>query len=90
MNYIYNDFFPHEKQNPFYSTIQDQDETMDLGIFNLPFSNQLKNLIQILEKMNINFKKLSEDYMLLGFPNSMECYKKNEVIDMYYKEYNLK
>ena len=40
--------------------------------------------------MNINFKKLSEDYMLLGFPNSMECYKKNEVIDMYYKEYNLK
>lgn len=90
LNYIYNDFFPHEKQNPFYSTIQDEDETIDLGIFNLPFSNQLKNLIQILEKMNINFKKLSEDYMLLGFPNSMECYKKDEVIDMYYNEHNLR
>lgn len=90
LNYIYNDFFSQEKQNPFYSTIQDDDETINLGIFNIPFSNQLKNLIQILEKMNINFKKLSEDYILLGFPNSMECYKKDEVIDMYYKEYNLK
>lgn len=90
LNYIYNDFFSQEKQNPFYSTIQDDDETINLGIFNIPFSDRLKNLIQILEKMNINFKKLSEDYMLLGFPNSMECYKKDELIEIYYKEYNLK
>ena len=90
LNYIYNDFFPQEKQSSFYSTIQDDDETINLGIFNIPFSNQLKNLIQILEKMNINFKKLGEDYMLLGFPNSIECYKKDEVIEIYYKEYNLK
>ena len=35
---------------------------------------QIKNLIEILEKLEIDFKKLSEDYMPLGFPNSMECY----------------
>lgn len=35
--------------------------------------------------MEINFKKFSEDYMLLGFPNSIECYKEKDVIDLGYK-----
>lgn len=58
---------------------------MNLGIFNLPFVSQLKNLIEILQKLKIDFKKLSEDYMLLGFPNSMECYKEKDVMDLSYK-----
>lgn len=56
-----------------------------MGIFNLPFVSQLKNLIEILQKLKIDFKKLSEDYMLLGFPNSMECYKEKDVMDLSYK-----
>ena len=58
---------------------------MNFGMFNLPFASQLKNLIEILQNMEIDFKKLSEDYMLLGFPNSMECYEKKDMIDLSYK-----
>ncbi|MDD5373785.1 MAG: hypothetical protein PHO62_10225 [Sulfurimonas sp.] len=85
LNYIYNYLFKDKEQNPFNSIIESDEGAINLGIFNLPFANQLKNLIEILEKMEINFKKLSEDYMLLGFPNSMECYKEKDVIDLYYK-----
>ena len=86
LNTIYNNFFKDKKLNPFNAIIDDdEDGAINLGIFNLPFANQLKNLIEILQIMEINFKKLSEDYMLLEFPNSMECYKKRDVIDLSYK-----
>lgn len=77
LNIIYNDLFKDKEPTPFNAIIEDnEDGAMNLGMFNLPFAFQLKNLIEILQKMEIDFKKLSEDYMLLGFPNSMECYEK--------------
>ncbi|CAM3953175.1 hypothetical protein [Arcobacter cloacae] len=85
LNHIYNDLFKDKEPNPFYAVIEDDEGAMNLGIFNLPFVSQLKNLIEILEKLEIDFKKLSEDYMLLGFPNSMECYKEKDMIDLSYK-----
>ncbi|WP_418185893.1 hypothetical protein ACNSOS_03015 [Aliarcobacter vitoriensis] len=86
LNHIYNNFFPNKKQNPFNSIYDDdEDGATNLGIFNLPFANQLQNLIEILEKMEIDFKKLSEKYMLLGFPNSMKRYRKKDIIDLSYK-----
>ena len=85
LNHIYNDLFKDKEPNPFYAVIEDDEGAMNLGIFNLPFVSQLKNLIEFLQKMEIDFKKLSEDYMLLGFPNSMECYKEKDMIDLSYK-----
>lgn len=85
LNHIYNDLFKDKEPNPFYAVIEDDEGAMNLGIFNLPFVSQLKNLIEILEKLEIDFKKLSEDYMLLGFPNSMECYKEKDMIDLSYE-----
>lgn len=85
LNHIYNDLFPSKEPNPFNSIYQDEEETINFGIFNLPSAKQLENLIEILEKMEIDFKKLSEDYMLLEFPSSMECYDENDVIDLSYK-----
>lgn len=86
LNTIYNDLFKDKEPTPFNAIIEDnEDGTMNLGMFNLPFASQLKNLIEILEKLEIDFKKLSEDYMLLGFPNSMECYKAKDVIDLSYE-----
>lgn len=86
LNHIYNDLFKAKEPNPFNSIIEDdEDGAMNLGMFNLPFDSQLKNLIEILQKMEIDFKKLSEDYMLLGFPNSMEYYEKRDMIDLHYK-----
>lgn len=86
LNHIYNDLFKDKKTNPFNSIIEDdEDGAMNLGMFNLPFASQLKNLIEILQKLEIDFKKLSKDYMFLGFPNSMECYKEKDVIDLSYE-----
>ena len=85
LNHIYNDLFKDKEPNPFYAVIEDDEGAMNLGIFNLPFVSQLKNLIEFLQKMEIDFKKISEDYMLLGFPKSMECYKEKDMIDLSYK-----
>lgn len=85
LNTIYNNLFKDKESNPFISIVESNEGAMNLGIFNLPFASQLKNLIEILEKMEIDFKKLSEDYMLLGFPNSMEYYKEKDMIDLSYK-----
>ena len=86
LNHIYNNLFPNKEPNPFNSIIEDdEDGAINLGMFNLPFASQLKNLIEILQNMEIDFKKLSEDYMLLGFPNSMECYEKKDMMDLSYK-----
>lgn len=86
LNHIYNDLFKDKEPNPFNAIIEDnEDGAMNLGMFNLPFASQLKNLIEILEKLEIDFKKLNEDYMLLGFPNSMECYKEKDMIDLSYE-----
>jgi len=86
LNNIYNNLFKDKEPNPFNAIIEDdEDGAINLGMFNLPFASQLKYLIEILEKLEIDFKKLSEDYMLLGFPNSMECYKEKDVFDLDYK-----
>ncbi|MFA6136774.1 MAG: hypothetical protein WC667_01685 [Sulfurimonas sp.] len=86
LNSIYNDFFQDKEPNPFKAIVEDdEDGLINLGMFNLPFAPQLKNLIEILEKMNCDFKKLSKDYMLLGFPNSMECYEEKDMVDLSYK-----
>lgn len=85
LNKIYNKLFPSNDSSPFNSIYEDEEETINFGMFNLPSANQLKKFIEILQKMNINFKKLSKKYMLLGFPNSMECYKEKDVIDLDYK-----
>lgn len=85
LNYIYNDLFKDKESSPFNAIIESDEGAINLGVFNLPFANQLKFLIEILEKMKIDFKKHSEDYMLLGFPNSMECYKEKDMMDLSYK-----
>jgi len=88
LNHIYNDLFPDKAPYPFNSILEDDEEgAINLGLFNLPFGNQIKNLIEILEKMEINFKKLSEDYMLLTFPQSMRRYDRDEIIGLYYTEW---
>lgn len=85
LNSIYNDLVDDKESNPFNAIIDSDEGAINLGVFNLPFARQLENLIEILEKMSIDFKKLSEDYMLLGFPNSMESYKKKDMINLSYK-----
>lgn len=85
LNYIYNELFPNKKQNPFSSIIESDDGAINLGMFNLPFAPQLQNLIEILDKLEIDFKKFSKKYMLLGFPNSMKWYKENDMKDLSYK-----
>ncbi|MBD3839607.1 MAG: hypothetical protein IE878_04375 [Epsilonproteobacteria bacterium] len=85
LNHIYNDLFPDKEPNPFNAILESDEGAIHLGMFNLPFASQLKNLIEILEKMECELKKLSEEYMLLGFPHSMECYKERDVMDLSYK-----
>lgn len=85
LNHIYNDLFPDKESNPFNAILESDEGAMYLGMFNLLFASQLKNLIEILEKMECDLKKLSEEYMLLGFPHSMECYKERDVMDLNYK-----
>lgn len=81
LNHIYNNLFKDKEPNPFIFIMESDEGAMNLGIFNLPFTSQLKKLIEILQKLKIYFKKLSEDYMLLGFPN----YKEKDMIDLSYK-----
>lgn len=86
LNNIYSNLFKDKVSNPFNSICDDdEDGAINLGMFNLPFANQLEYLIEILEKMKIDFNKLSKDYMLLGFPNSIECFKEKDIIDLSYR-----
>ncbi len=85
LNNIYNNLFKSNDPSPFNAIIDDDEGAINLGIFNSPFASQLVKLIEILEKMEISFSKLSQEHMLLGFPNSIECYKEKDIIDLYYK-----
>ena len=59
---------------------------MNLHLFN-GFDEQVLFLVEILERMEIDFKKLSKKYMLLPFPQSMECYDEDGVYKMRYKKW---
>jgi hypothetical protein len=88
LNHIHNELFKDRDPNPFNAIVEDdEDGAMNLGMFNLPFGNQLKILIEILEMMECDFKKLSEDYMILGFPDSQGRREKKTMIDLYYSEW---
>ena len=68
LNHIYNNLFPNKEPNPFNSIIEDdEDGAINLGMFNLPFASQLKNLIEILQNMEIDFKKLILKYKFSCF-----------------------
>ncbi len=87
LNYIYKDFFPQKTKNPFDPTLKDQEDgVINLGLFN-GLDEQILFLIEILQKMDISFKKLSKKYMLLGFPNSLECYNDKKIYDLRYEEW---
>lgn len=88
LNYIYADFFPTKAKKPFNPIIEDSEDggKINLSLFN-GFDEQLKYLIEILEKMKISFEELSNKYMLLSFPNSIECYSKNKVFDLRYEDW---
>jgi len=44
-------------------------------------------LVEILEKMNISFDKLMEEYKLLSFPYTLECYEEDSVYDIRYEDW---
>ena len=87
LNYIYHDFFPHKKKNPFYPILEDFEEKgkINLGLFN-GLEDQVVFLIEILEKMDISFKTIVNKYMLVSFPQSLECYKEDNVYGVRYEE----
>ncbi len=87
LNYIYNDLFPNKNRSPFNPVLDIEDEgSMNLSLFN-GMDKQVLFLIEILDRMEINFKKLSKKYMLLEFPKSLECYDTEGVYDMRYKKW---
>jgi len=88
LNHIHNELFKDKATDPFNAIVEDdEDGAINLGMFNLPFGNQLKVFIDILEAMNCDFKKLSKDYMILGFPDSMGRKKKKTITDLSYREW---
>lgn len=87
LNYIYNDFFPNKEKNPFNSLIKTDEGTINLSLFN-GFDEQVLFLVEILEKMEINFKKLTKKYsMLVEFPHSLECYDEDRVYKVRYSKW---
>ncbi len=88
LNYIYNKFFPTKKQNPFNPILESDEGSINLTLFN-GLGEQVFFLIEILEKMEIDFKKLSEDCMLLSFPDSLSCYKDDEIEGLRYEEWKI-
>lgn len=85
LNYIYQDFFNTTKK-VFDPVGRSKDEgSINLSLFN-GFDEQVAFLVEILEKMKIDFKKLSKDYMLLSFPTSMRCYKEDKVYGVRYED----
>lgn len=85
LNYIYQDLFDTTKKVFDPIARSKEDGSINLSLFN-GFDKQVVFLVKILEKMQINFKKLSEDYMLLGFPHSIDCYKEDKVYDVRYED----
>jgi len=51
------------------------------------FNKQILFLVEILEKMDIDFATLSEDYTFLSFPNSLECYNEDNSYNLRYEEW---
>ncbi len=87
LNYIYNNLFPTKKRNPFNAIIDIEDEgSMNLSLFN-GMDKQVLFLIDILDKMEIDFKKLSKKYMIWTFPNSLECYNEDKVYNVRYEKW---
>jgi len=87
LNYIYNNLFPTKKRNPFNAIIDIEDEgSMNLSLFN-GMDKQVLFLIDILDKMEIDFKKLSKKYMIWTFPNSLECYNEDKVYNVRYDKW---
>ena len=86
LNHIYNEFFPDKTKNPFNPIIKTDEGSVNLHLFN-GFDEQVLFLVEILERMEIDFKKLSKKYMLLPFPQSMECYDEDGVYKMRYKKW---
>jgi len=90
LNFIYNNFFPDKKQSPFNAIVRDEEEgSISVGLFNL-FDGQILFLVEILEKMEIDFATLSRDYTLLSFPHSLECYNENNIYNLRYEEWSKK
>ena len=88
LNYIYANFFPGKAKKPFNPILTDLEDgsKINLSLFN-GFDEQLQYLVEILEKMGISFETLSEKYMLLSFPNSIECYNEDKVYDLRYEDW---
>ena len=87
LNYIYNNLFPTKKRNPFDAIMDIEYEgSMNLSLFN-GMDKQVLFLIDILDKMEIDFKKLSKKYMLWTFPNSLECYNEEKVYNVRYEKW---
>ena len=85
LNHIYQDLF-HTDEAPFDPVLESREEgSINLSLFN-GFDKQVDFLVQILEEMQIDFKKLSEKYMLLGFPHSLECYEERDIYDLRYED----
>ena len=90
LNFIYNSFFPDREQSPFNTILRDkEDGSINIGLFNL-FDEQILFLVDILKKMDISFSKLSKNYMLLSFPNSLECYNEDNIYNLRYEEWSKK
>jgi len=88
LNFIYSYLFPDSEQKPFNTILRDkEDGSINIGLFNL-FDEQMLFLVEILEKMKISFFKLSKKYMLLSFPNSIECYNEDKIYNLRYEEWS--
>jgi len=87
LNYIYNDFFPNRSEKPFNPILKSDEGSINLSLFN-GTEEQVVFLIEILDKMKIDFKKLSKKYMLLPFPHSLEYYGEDRVCNVRYEKWN--
>ena len=87
LNYIYKAFFGSKIKKPFNPILHDKEdrEYINIGLFNTS-PKQVLYLVEILEKMEINLRKLSKKYMVQTFPHSLGNHDKSKLYDFEYKE----
>ncbi|MCH9814477.1 MAG: hypothetical protein K0U47_11120 [Epsilonproteobacteria bacterium] len=89
LNYIYQDLF-NSDEKPFNPVLKSKEEgSINLSLFN-SLDEQVKYMVKLLEKMQIDFKGLSKKYMLLTFPQSLDGFHTEKIYDLRYEELNNK
>jgi hypothetical protein len=84
LNHIYQELLGGDEK-PFDPILRSKEEgSINLSLFN-GFDKQIYYLIAVLDKMEIDFKALREEYMVLEFPDSLESHEKAIITDLRYE-----